>query len=88
MPRRKQTSKRTRASRAAMPAGQPVFVIHEGAPGAVTRTIRVFASGRVEGIDAPYAVVNHLPGLLDKITRAIGDRCGLIAAGARQELGL
>ncbi len=86
MPRRKR--KTTRTGRAHMPAGQPVFVIHEGAPGAVTRTIRVFASGRVEGIDAPYAVVNHLPGLLDKITRAIGDRCGLIAAGARRELGL
>ncbi len=86
MPRR--NAKARRANRATAPGSAPVFIIHEGAPGAVTRTIRVFATGRVEGIDGPYAVVNQLPGLLNKVVRAIGDRCGQIAAQARKELGL
>lgn len=86
MPRRK--AKARRANRAPAPGSAPVFIIHEGVPGAVRRTIRIFANGRVEGIDGPYAVVNLLPGLLDKVVRVIGDRAGQIAAHARKELGL
>ncbi len=70
------------------PRGQPVFEILQGKPGAVKRTIRIYADGRVEGLGDDIAIVNRLTATIDRIVRAIGDRCGLIAAAARRELGL